>query len=49
MEIKCSGNIPLWLCRMMSELGIKRTSFSKYGTEYKKQVIGQQRPIAAKG
>jgi hypothetical protein len=36
MEIKCSGSIPLWLCRMMSELGIRKITFSKYGTEYKK-------------
>jgi hypothetical protein len=42
MEIKCSGNIPIWLCRMMSDLGIHRTNFSKYGTEYKKLVIGHR-------
>ena len=36
MEIKCGGAIPLWLCRLLSEMGISRTNFSKYGTEYKK-------------
>lgn len=36
MEIKCSGSIPFWLCRMMSDMGIRKTAFSKYGTEYKK-------------
>lgn len=37
MEVKCGGNIPLWLCRMLSELKIYKTNFSKYGAEYKKQ------------
>lgn len=35
MEIKTSMAKPLWLCKMLSELGLKKTSFSKYGTEYK--------------
>lgn len=42
MEIKCAGSIPLWLCRLMSDLGINKTSFSKYGTEYKKYVSGHR-------
>jgi SPX domain protein involved in polyphosphate accumulation len=36
MEIKCGKSIPFWLCRLLSEMGIHRTSFSKYGAEYKK-------------
>lgn len=36
MEVKVTGGIPLWLSKAFSELGIARTSFSKYGTEYKK-------------
>jgi hypothetical protein len=39
MELKCSGSIPLWLCRELSGLGLKRTNFSKYGTEYKKHAL----------
>jgi SPX domain protein involved in polyphosphate accumulation len=35
MEIKCDGTIPLWLSDLLSELKIYKTSFSKYGTEYK--------------
>lgn len=35
MEIKTSLAKPLWLCRMLSETGLVRTSFSKYGTEFK--------------
>ena len=34
MEVKFPGVCPFWLSRLMSELGIKRTSFSKYGTCY---------------
>lgn len=47
MEIKCGGAIPLWLCRMLSELGIRRTRFSKYGTEYKKQAVKRHSGPAA--
>jgi hypothetical protein len=35
MEIKCDGSIPLWLCQILSEMKLYKTSFSKYGTEYK--------------
>lgn len=34
MEIKTSLAKPLWLVNMLSEFGIRRCSFSKYGTEY---------------
>ena len=34
MEIKCSGGIPLWMTRVLSEEHIYKTSFSKYGTAY---------------
>jgi SPX domain protein involved in polyphosphate accumulation len=36
MEVKAEKTIPLWLSRMLSELQMFRTSFSKYGNEYKK-------------
>jgi hypothetical protein len=35
MEIKIADSIPMWLAVKMAELGIYRTSFSKYGTAYK--------------
>lgn len=38
MEIKTSLAKPLWLADMLSELRIKRRSFSKYGTEFKKMI-----------
>lgn len=38
MEIKTSRAKPLWLTNMLTELNIKRQSFSKYGTEFKNTV-----------
>ncbi len=34
MEIKTPGGIPLWMVKVMSEEGIRKTSFSKYGNAY---------------
>lgn len=36
MEVKASQNYPFWFARALSDLQIYPTSFSKYGTEYKK-------------
>lgn len=38
MEIKCSGGIPLWMTSVLSAEGIYKTSFSKYGTAYRKMI-----------
>lgn len=38
MEIKTSLSKPLWLTKVLTELGVKRIGFSKYGTEYKRYV-----------
>lgn len=35
MEIKCSGGIPLWMTKVLSDENIYKISFSKYGTAYK--------------
>ena len=35
MELKCGGGLPLWMVRFLSEEGIGKISFSKYGTAYK--------------
>jgi hypothetical protein len=43
MEIKINRAVPLWFTRILSELEIYPVSFSKYGTEYKKYVIENQR------
>lgn len=42
MEIKCSGAIPLWMAHILSEEGIYKTSFSKYGTAYQKIIFPKQ-------
>ena len=34
LEIKIPGVMPLWLAQALSECGIRRTSFSKYGRAY---------------
>ena len=34
MELKCSGGIPMWMTKILSEYKIYKTSFSKYGTAY---------------
>ena len=38
MEIKCSGGIPLWMTKILSEEKIYKTPFSKYGTAYQKLI-----------
>lgn len=38
MEVKTSRAKPLWLCAVLSELQLKRVSFSKYGTEFKRTI-----------
>lgn len=43
MEIKVEGAMPIWLCRILSELEIYPTSFSKYGTIYKQSILNKQK------
>ena len=35
MELKCCGSMPLWMARFLSVEGIRRQSFSKYGSAYR--------------
>lgn len=42
MEIKTPGNIPLWMVKVMSEEGIRQTSFSKYGNAYQ-EIVNRKR------
>ena len=39
MEIKSASSIPLWLCKILSDGQIYKTSFSKYGEAYKKYIF----------
>jgi len=41
LEIKCSGGIPLWMVRVLSEEHIYKTSYSKYGTAYQSIIYPQ--------
>ena len=34
MELKAAGGLPLWMVRVLSEAGLYKTSFSKYGSAY---------------
>jgi hypothetical protein len=38
MEVKAEKTIPIWLSRLLSEFKLFKTSFSKYGTEYKTMI-----------
>lgn len=38
MEVKAEKTIPIWLSRMLSSYKLFKTSFSKYGTEYKTMI-----------
>lgn len=39
MEVKSFMAVPLWFTEILTEAGVYSTSFSKYGTEYKKYLI----------
>lgn len=44
MEIKIPGTAPMWLSHLLSENGIFPTSFSKYGTCYKENLLRRAVP-----
>lgn len=44
MEVKIPGTAPVWLAHLLSEVGAFPTSFSKYGTCYKQNLLGRCRP-----
>ena len=46
MEIKSAGAMPLWLSALLSELGVFKKSFSKYGTEYTNYLQAGREPAA---
>ncbi len=39
MELKCTGGMPLWMAKTLSENKIRKTPFSKYGTAYAKIIF----------
>ena len=42
MEIKVSAGIPLWMTKILTDNGLYKTSFSKYGTAYKNLIFNKQ-------
>lgn len=42
MEVKVPGAFPVWLVNLLSEFKVYKTSFSKYGEEYKRYLRSQQ-------
>lgn len=42
MEIKIRDQMPIWCARILSELGIFSTGFSKYGNEYKRHISNDE-------
>lgn len=43
MELKVAGGLPLWMAHVLSEQGVFKTSFSKYGTAYQDILLTGQR------
>lgn len=43
MEIKTSGGIPLWMCEILTQNHIYKTSFSKYGTAYEQMLRSEEK------
>ncbi len=42
MEVKVQEAIPLWLAKILSEGGICKTSFSKYGEAYRREALREK-------
>ena len=42
MELKTAGGIPLWMTHFLSEHGIRKVSYSKYGTAYTRMLSGEK-------
>lgn len=43
MEVKAEKTVPVWLAQLLSELGMFRTGFSKYGNEYRMNIRQEER------
>lgn len=43
MELKVVGGLPLWMAHVLSQQGIFKTSFSKYGAAYQDIMLTKQR------
>lgn len=43
MEVKAEKTVPVWLAQLLSERGMFRTGFSKYGNEYRMNIRQEER------
>ncbi|SFF18820.1 VTC domain-containing protein [Paenibacillus catalpae] len=43
MEVKAEKTVPVWLAQLLSELGMFRMGFSKYGNEYRMNIRQEER------
>ena len=42
MEVKIAGAMPLWMAKFLSSHGIRKISYSKYGTYYKENLMADK-------
>lgn len=47
MEVKCLGAVPIWMCSILSSMKLYKSSFSKYGTEFKRYMASDRVAIAS--
>ena len=45
MELKIPDSMPLWMGNLLSQLGIQKTSFSKYGTAYTQMFLEARKGV----
>ena len=43
MELKVAGGLPIWMANVLSQQGVYKTSFSKYGAAYQNILLTGQR------
>ena len=41
LELKVSGGIPLWMCHILAQQQLYKTSFSKYGSAYQQSMAAK--------
>jgi hypothetical protein len=46
MEVKTVGAVPFWFAGLLSQYKIYPVSFSKYGTEYQRTMLSNNRNIS---
>ena len=49
MEVKIGASMPMWLSEQLAELGVYKTSFSKYGRAFRSYITETHTSHAQKG